>query len=105
MANYMIAYHGGTPPESPEAGAQHRAKWKSWIEGLGDAVANSGTPLMGTKVLTANGVQDNVDPDGMKGFAVVKADTIEAALEMAKSDPFLEIGGSIRVSQMMEMPS
>ena len=40
----------------------------------------------------------------MKGFAVVKADTIDAAVEIARSDPFLETGGTIRVSQMMEMP-
>ncbi len=39
----------------------------------------------------------------MKGFAVVKAESIEAAIEIAKSDPFLENGGTIRVSQMMEM--
>ena len=39
----------------------------------------------------------------MKGFAVIKAESIEAAIEIAKSDPFLENGGTIRVSQMMEM--
>ena len=103
MANYMIAYHGGNSPETPEAGAQQMGKWKAWVAGLGEALVNSGTPLMGTKVLTSSGVRDNADPEGMKGFAVVKADTIEAAVELAKSDPFLEMGGSIHVSQMMEM--
>ena len=39
----------------------------------------------------------------MKGFAVIKAENIEAAIEIAKSDPFLEKGGTIRLSQMMEM--
>ena len=39
----------------------------------------------------------------MKGFAVVKAGSMEAAVEIAKSDPFLQNGGTIRVSQMMEM--
>jgi len=29
---------------------------------------------------------------------------MEAAVENAKSDPFLETGGTIHVSQMMEMP-
>lgn len=29
MPEYIIAYHGGKKPESPEAGAQHMAKWKS----------------------------------------------------------------------------
>ena len=39
----------------------------------------------------------------MKGFAVVKAESIEAAVEIAKSDPFLGTNGTIRVSLMMEM--
>ena len=39
----------------------------------------------------------------MKGFAAVKAESIEAAVEIAKSDPVLDIGGTIRVSQIMEM--
>ena len=39
----------------------------------------------------------------MKGFAVVKADSMEVAIEIAKSDPFLADGGTIRVSKMMVM--
>ena len=39
----------------------------------------------------------------MKGSAVVKADSMEAAVEIAQSGPFLQNGGTIRVSQMMEM--
>ena len=39
----------------------------------------------------------------MKGFAVIKAESIEAAIEIAKSDPFLDNDGTIHVSQMMEM--
>ena len=31
--------------------------------------------------------------------------TIEAALEMAKTCPFLEIGGSLEVSELIEMPT
>jgi hypothetical protein len=39
----------------------------------------------------------------MEGFAAVKEESIEDAVEIAKSDPVLDIGGTIRVSQMMEM--
>jgi hypothetical protein len=39
----------------------------------------------------------------MKGFVVVKAENIEAAIEIVKSDLFLENGGTIRVSHMVEM--
>ena len=103
MTNYMIAYYGGNQPSSKEEGMAQMGKWKAWVEGLGEAVVNPGTPLMDTKIVTSSDVQDENDPNAMKGFAVVKAESIEAAVEIAKSDPFLENGGIILVSQMMEM--
>jgi hypothetical protein len=103
MANFMIAYYGGNPPASKEEGMAQMGKWKTWVEGLGEKVVNPGTPLMETKIITSNDVQDENDPNAMKGFAVVKANSMEAALEIAQSDPFLENGGTIHVSQMMEM--
>ena len=104
MPNFMIAYYGGDPPASEEEGAAHMEMWKAWIQRLGDAVVNPGTPLPVSKIVTPDSVRDDNDPDSMKGFAVVRADNIEAAVEIAKSDPFLETGGTIRVSRMMEMP-
>ena len=103
MTNFMIAYHGGNQPKSKEEGMAHMNKWKAWVKGLGAAVVNPGTPLPVSKLVTSKGVKDDNSPDSMNGFAVVKAESIEAAIEMAKSDPFLEIGGTIRVSKMMEM--
>jgi len=35
---------------------------------------------------------------------VVRADSKDEALEIAKADPFLEMGGTIQVSEMMKMP-
>ena len=103
MSSFMIAYYGGDKPSSKEEGMAHMTKWQAWVERLGDAVVNPGTPLMNTKVVTASNIFDDTEPDTMKGFAVVKAENIDAAVEMAKSDPFLMINGTIRVSQMMEM--
>lgn len=103
MPNFMIAYHGGDRPNTKEEGMAHMTKWQAWIAGLGDKVVNPGTPLMGTKIVTSGDVLDNSDPGSMNGFAVVQAESMEDALEIAKSDPFLEMNGTIRVSQMMEM--
>ncbi len=103
MPSFMIAYHGGSQPGSKEEGMAHMGKWKAWIESLGENVINPGTPLMDTKKITSNDIQMESDPDAMKGFAIVKADNLEAAIEIAKSDPFLGINGTIHLSQMMEM--
>jgi len=104
MPNFMIAYHGGNEPGSKEEGKARMEKWKAWIEGLGEKVINPGTPLPASRIITPAGVEDDNDSNSMKGFAVIEAESIDAAIEIAKSDPFLETGGKIRVSQMMEMP-
>jgi len=104
MEKFMIAYYGGNQPSSQEEGMAQMGKWKVWVEGLGEKVINPGTPLPVSRIVTSSRVEDDNDPNAMKGFAVVKAEGIEAAVEIAQSDPFLENGGTIRVSQMMEMP-
>ncbi len=102
MPSYIIAYHGGKKPESPEEGAKHMAKWKAWVGGLGDAVVNPGTPLGMSKFVSADGVSDGGGPNALTGFSVVKADSMDAALEMAKGCPFLDIG-TLEVAEMKEM--
>jgi hypothetical protein len=103
MAYFMIAYHGGNQPSSKEEGMAQMEKWKAWIGDLGEAVVNPGTPLPVSKIVTSSSVEDDNDPNSMNGFAVVIAKDIEEAIEMAKSDPFLENGGTIRVSEMKQM--
>jgi hypothetical protein len=103
VPNYIIAYQGGNKPESPDEGAKHMAKWKAWVEDLGDAAVNPGTPLGKSKTVSSSGVSDDGGPDPMSGFSIVKADSMDAALEMAKACPFLETGGTLEVAEVMEM--
>ncbi len=102
MSNFIFAYHGGKKPETPEAGAALMARWKAWIAGLGDAVVNPGTPLGMSKTVSTEGVANDGGSNPLMGFSVVEADSMEAALEMAKSSPHLEIG-TIEVAEMMDM--
>lgn len=39
----------------------------------------------------------------MSGYTVVEAESIEVALDMAKGCTFLEIGGSLEVSELIQM--
>ncbi len=103
MSNYIFAYHGGKTPESPEEGAKQMAKWNAWVGGLGDAVVNPGIPLGKPKTVSSGGVSDDGGSNPLLGFSIVKADSMDAALEMAKACPTLEIGGTIEVAEVMEM--
>lgn len=103
MDKYMIAYHGGSQPATQEEGMAMMQKWKEWVASLGDKVVNPGTPLPATKVVTASGVTDDENKDSINGFAVVLAVSMDEAVKIAQSDPFLNSGGTIRVHQMMDM--
>ena len=102
MSNYIIAYHGGKKPDTPSEGAKQMARWQAWLGDLGDAVVNPGTPLGKSRIVSSDGVSDDGGPNPLTGFSIVKADSMDAALEMAKECPFLEIG-TIEVAEVMKM--
>jgi len=103
MSNYMLMYHGGKMPENPEEGAEHMAKWKSWADGLGDALVNQGTPLGNAKSVTSSGVTDSGGADPMMGYSILQAENIEAAVKMVEDSPHVNYGGTMVVAEMMEM--
>lgn len=102
MPNYVLAYHGGKKPETPEEGKKQMARWKDWLAGLGDAVVNPGTPLGMSKTVSADGVTDGGGANPLNGFTIVTADSMDSALEIAKACPYVEMG-TIEVAQVMEM--
>ncbi len=103
MSNYVFAYHGGRRPKSPEEGAKYKAKWKAWVGGLGDAAVNPAIPLGKSKTVSSSGVSDDGGSNPLSGFSIVKADSMDAALEMAKGCPHLELDGTLEVAEVMEM--
>ena len=52
-----------------------------------------------SKTVSSSGVSDD---GGLLGFSIVKADSMEAALEMAKGSPHLEIG-TVEVAEEKEI--
>jgi len=103
MLNFILAYHpGGKMPDSPEEGAKQRQEWEAWIADLGDAAVNPGTPLGMSKLVSANGVSEHEGPNSLMGYTIVKANSLDAALGIAKGCPFLEMG-TIEVAEVMEM--
>lgn len=104
MAKYMLSYHGGQKPESPEAGAAMMAQWKSWVSALGDIMIEPQNPLGVSKTVSRDGVADNGGSNPMSGYSVIQADSMEAALEIAKSCPFIDLArGEIVVSEIIQM--
>ncbi|RZV48575.1 MAG: hypothetical protein EX270_13685 [Pseudomonadales bacterium] len=104
MTQYLIVYLGGDQPSSPEDGKQHFSKYMAWLSSLGDSVISPANPLKNTSTVNADGTVNTGGVTKMSGYTIVEADSMEAALTIAKDCPFLDIGGSLEVSELVEMP-
>ena len=104
MAKYIITYLGGNPPTSPEEGQQHFAKYKQWLSSLGDSAVSPANPLKDTHTIKPDGGVTSGGASTMSGYTIIEVDSMEQALEAAKKCPFLDIGGSLEVSELMQMP-
>ena len=105
MPQYVMVYLGGNPSSSPEEGKQHFAKYMDWISSLGDSAVSPANPLKNTTTVNPDGTVTSGGTTTMSGYTIVAADSMEAALSIAKACPFLDIGGSLEVSELVEMPS
>lgn len=104
MTQYVIVYLGGNKPSSPEEGKQHFSKYMEWLKSLGDSAVSPANPLMNTSTVNADGSVISGGGSTMSGFTIIEADSMETALTISKGCPFLDIGGSLEVSELMKMP-
>ena len=104
MPQYLIVYLGGDQPSSPEEGNQHFSKYMDWLSSLGDAAVSPANPLKNTSTVSPDGTVTAGGNTTMSGYTVIEVDSMDAALSIAMACPFLEINGSLEVSEIVEMP-
>ena len=105
MPQYIMVYLGGDQPSSPEEGKQHFAKYMEWLSSLGDSAISPANPLKNTSTVNSDGTVTTGGSTSMSGYTIIEAESMEAALSTAKACPFLEVNGSLEVSELIEMPS
>lgn len=105
MPQYIIVYLGGKPPSSPEEGKQHFSKYMEWLSSLGDSIVSPANPIKDTSTINPDGTITNGGETTMSGYTIIEAGSMEDALWVAKTCPFLDIGGSLEVSELVEMPA
>jgi hypothetical protein len=103
MPNFMLTYLGTPKISSPEEKKSHMQKYQQWISDLGDAALSPMNPLKDMSVVASDGSVSGGGETGMSGFTIVTADSMQAALEIAKACPFLEVSGRLEVSEMIQM--
>ncbi|WP_197918594.1 YciI family protein [Thiosulfatihalobacter marinus] len=104
MPKFMMIYHGGGRPDSPEEGEKVMAAWMAWMGGIGENLVDGGNPAGMSKTVTATGVEDNGGANPVSGYTLINAADMDAAIEIAKGCPILEGGqGTVEIAEAMEM--
>lgn len=81
-----------------------RAAWMKWFEGLGDKLVDAGNPFnAGGQAVEKSGVT-TIENFPASGYTIVKAGSIDEAVEIAKSCPMLASDkATVRVYETMPM--
>jgi hypothetical protein len=98
MGKYVLAYKGGSIPESEEESKRVMDAWTAWFTELGDSVVDMGNPF-GAQAAVGGG-----STSGLTGYSIVNAASLDDALAKAKSCPILNGGsGGVEVYETLEM--
>ncbi len=105
MSRFLLVFTGGGMPETPEEQEAVMAAWGRWYQDLGQAVTDPGNPLGTAKNIAGGAVTDGaVSSPPASGFTILNADSMDAAVEMARGCPILEgNNGQVTVYEAMAM--
>ncbi len=99
MANYLLVYHGGGMPETPEENQKVMAAWNSWFGELGGALVDGGNPVSQVKTIAPDGTVSEGTSHRPTGYSIIKADNLDAAVKLAKGCPVLQGGATVEVAE------
>ena len=99
MANFLLLYTGGSMPESPAETEAVMQAWGAWLGKIGSNLVDQGNPFTPkAKSISSNGtVSDGPVGELASGYSVIKADSLDAAVAIAKECPVLQGGAKITV--------
>lgn len=102
MAKFIMIYHGGRQQMDPDEAAEHKQRYMAWMGEVGSALVSPANPMGPSKLVTSEGVEDTPAADALTGYSVLEVENLDAALEIARTCPFLAVG-TLEVAQLMEM--
>ena len=102
MANFLLLYTGGSAGTTPAEREKVMQAWGGWFGKLGDRVVDAGNPFAthAKSVSTGSSHDGTVQNPAATGYSIVKADSLNAAADLAKGCPVLDSGGKITVYEI-----
>ncbi|MFD6076302.1 hypothetical protein ACFWG5_12060 [Streptomyces hydrogenans] len=102
MGNYVLTYHGGDEPATQADADKIMQTWIAWFAALGNVVVDAGAPISRSVVISDGGLTyDHSGPQQTTGYSILSADSLEAAIILAKGCPHLSAGGTVEVGEAM----
>ena len=99
MANFLLLYSGGSMPEGQAEVAQVMQAWNAWFGKIGSNLVDGGNPFTPhAKSISSDGtVSDGPVGELASGYSVIKADSLDAAVAIARECPVTQGGAKITV--------
>jgi hypothetical protein len=101
MTDYLLVYRGGSMPETEEEQGKVMDAWTAWFGQLGGALKDGGNPFTGaSKTISSDGaISDTTSNPPATGYSIISADSLDAAVDLAKGCPVLGGGASTEVHE------
>ncbi len=100
MASFLLLYSGGGGNMAPTEEERQAifAAWGAWFGGLGSNLVDGGNPFTpAAKSVASDGSVSNTPQGTANGYSIIKADSLDAAVQATKGCPVLQDGGTITV--------
>ncbi len=102
LTQFALLYVGEPKHDEQDDAKAHQMQWMEWIGSLGAAVVNPGMPMGPPTRVTADGVAPGPLEERLTGLTIVEAESMDAAVDMAKSSPYVDVA-AIDVVEIYQM--
>jgi len=101
MGEYLILFYGDWAT-TPAAQKKSMDEWTAWFGRLGKSVVEKGGPTMPGKIVRKSGTRV-IGANPVAGYSVFKADSLDAAIALAKGCPSIPDGFQVAVYEIVNM--
>jgi hypothetical protein len=101
MAKFIYLYRGPAPDLTPEASAKRMTAFAAWLEKVGPALVDAGSPFGTSASVRDDGTEGTAGE--LIGYTIVEADDLAAAKACTDGLPFLSDNDGKRAIEVFEL--
>lgn len=105
MANFVLLFSGGKMPEGEAETQMVMDAWGKWMGKYQDSIVDAGNPFTpAAKTISGDGsVDDGPVGTPATGYTIIKANSTDSAIDIAKECPVFLGGAKISVYEVFDV--